>query len=268
MLLMLDGHTGKLVTDGVTPVDPMLAGAVLVDLALGAFVDIARGEEDAKAGRVFIRKTGPTTDPLLDEALATAAVHQCLSPSKLIGALGKGVRARVLDRPVAMGQVRVERRRILHILPRTRWNESDPRAENEVRERIWRTLFQDRPPDDRTSATISLLLTANVLTKIFPTEPSGADVDKKALTARSEEVADSEWGPGGRPEGCRGHPGGHAGRHDDPGHHHHDLIRLTRVPPDRDRRIRRRSGSARRCKRAARDSPPEHRGIERTWTAG
>jgi hypothetical protein len=196
MLLVLDDDTGKLASDGMTPIEPVLAGAMLVDLALVGFVDVAGADEDVKVGRVIIRKPGPTTDPLLDQSLAKATADEGKQPVRLISTLGKGLQAQILERLVTMGAIRAEKSKILGIFPRSRWPEADPHIEAEVRERLSRVLFHGQAPDERTACTISLLLTANVLTKAFRTDPSGADVDKKALTARAKEVADSDWASG------------------------------------------------------------------------
>lgn len=193
LLLLLDDESGKLVVDATTAADPVLAGAVLVDLALGGFVDVAAAGEPVKEGRIVIRRPGPTGDPLLDEALATATAAAGKKPATLIPKVAKGLRAAVSQRLVDRGIVRSERAKVLGIFPTSRWPEADPRPEAQARERLAAVLLSENPPDVPTAALISLLLTANALPKVIRTDRTGAPVDTKALIARAKQVADSDW---------------------------------------------------------------------------
>jgi len=192
LLLLLDDETGKLTADGLTSVDPVLGGAVLVDLALGGFVGLSSEGEPVKPGRVVVRRPGPTGDPLLDDILQRVS-ESSVKPAKMLTKITKGLRAVVLQRLVDLGAVRSEKAKVLGIFPTSRWPESDPRPELLVRDRLVQVLVEGRQPDERTAALISLLLTAKSLTKVVRTDRTGVAVDKKALTARAKEIADSDW---------------------------------------------------------------------------
>jgi len=76
-------------------VDVALGGALLVELTLMRRVDLADPSEQVRTGRLVVRDATATSDPLLDEALATVGEKQGKKPQNVVTALGKGVRVRL-----------------------------------------------------------------------------------------------------------------------------------------------------------------------------
>lgn len=105
LLLLLDGRTGKLTVDGMQAADPVLAGAILVDLVLGRFVDAAEQGEHVEAGRIVVRNGGPANDPVLKAALALAVSEEGCRPTTVPNKVGRGLRPRLLEQLVAAGAV-------------------------------------------------------------------------------------------------------------------------------------------------------------------
>ena len=87
-------------------------------------VDLAGPPEQARTGRLIVRDATATSDPLLDEALATVGEKQGKKPQNVVTALGKGVRVRLYDRLAGRGLLRAESGKALGIFPATpgrRW---------------------------------------------------------------------------------------------------------------------------------------------------
>ena len=112
LLLLTNDATGKLAASA-SKVDVALGGALLVELALMQRVDVAGPSEDVRAGRLVLRDASATSDPLLDEALATVREKQGKRPQNVVTALGKHVRIRLYDRLVDRGLLRRESGKIL-----------------------------------------------------------------------------------------------------------------------------------------------------------
>ena len=79
LLLLTDDETGKPVVD-TSKLDLALAGAVLVDLAELDRVDVAGPGEPVKEGRLYVRDTTPTGEPVLDETLSRIGARGPRSP--------------------------------------------------------------------------------------------------------------------------------------------------------------------------------------------
>ncbi len=127
LLLALDDTTGRRAR--ATELEPGLAGAVLLDLALRRRIDVV---EDG----VVVIDPSPTGDAVLDALLARiTAGRRRRSAKHWVSAGQKSLRAAVTDRLVASGALRREERRVLG-LRFTRHLAGDPAPGAAVRARL------------------------------------------------------------------------------------------------------------------------------------
>jgi hypothetical protein len=190
LLLLTDDDSGKLAVTG-DEVGIALGGAHLLDLVLLGRVDVAATGESVREGRLVVRDSSSTSDPLLDRALAIIAQRVGKRPSATVTALGKGQREAVYERLVSRGVLRAERTKILGIFPRDTWPAEDATHENEVRERIVSALRAPSTVDPRTGALISLLHSLRAVEKVF--DPGALGVRKKELVRAAEKISEGDW---------------------------------------------------------------------------
>jgi hypothetical protein len=190
LLLLTDDGTGKLVKSG-TEVDLALGGAQLVELALAERVDLTRKDE-GRAGRLVIRDGTPTTDPLLDEALATVTRLAGKKPAAAVGPLAKKVRDRLYDRLVSRGVLRAESGKVLGIFPSRSWPTEDAAHETRLRRLIESAVVHGTTPDPRTAAVVALLHSVSAVPKVV--DPKAHGVPRRHVTSRAKEIAEGDWG--------------------------------------------------------------------------
>ena len=153
MLLLLDDDSGKIKQEGPKVLEVLLAGAVLMDLAL-------RDRIDSDLERLFVVDSTPTGEDILDSALAEIngaettqnARHWVLTLSDR----GDDFKAAALDRLVKRGILDVVDDRVLWVLQTRRYPMIDDREEQEVRSRILDVLSSGKIPDPRDVALICL----------------------------------------------------------------------------------------------------------------
>ena len=117
LLVLLDPDSGKPRTDR-TKLDYGLAGALLLDLALAERVDV-EGSKPSRAQVVLVGDAALEDELLADAAALIAGRRR--SADKLVPALAKGLRARLLERAERRGDVRRE-----HLVLRPdRWPAAD-----------------------------------------------------------------------------------------------------------------------------------------------
>jgi hypothetical protein len=185
LLLALDDESGKSIVDSVT-LPRVLAGAVLLELALGNVVLLDEEGVKGKKGRVVVGGAAPT-DPVLADAVALLGARKPMKPAAAIEKLSKNMRDVVLERVVVKGWVREERGKVLGLFPTRRWPAVDESHERRVRAELYSALVDGVTPAPRTAALISLLSATKMTSKIFP------DTDKKQVTKRAKEIAEGEW---------------------------------------------------------------------------
>jgi hypothetical protein len=187
LLVLLDPASGKPRTDG-TKFDYALAGALLLDLALADRLDIV-GTKPSRA-RVMLRGDsaglGLTAE---DELLADAAARIAQKPrsaDKLVPALAKGLRERVLERAEQRGEVRRERL----VLRRDRWPAADDTRRRALATRLHDVLLTGATPDQRTAALVALLASVDAA-------PAAVDAPdratRKAVSRRAAEIGAGAW---------------------------------------------------------------------------
>ncbi len=186
LLLLLDDESGKYVVDGVK-LPRVLAGAVLLELALDDVVAVDTEGNQVKKGRIAIRTEARPADPILAEAVERLGSGRPLKPTAAIEKLQKGLQEKLLARVVEQGWVSEERGKILGVFPTKKWPAIDFTHEQRVRDLIRAALIDGLTPEPRTAALIALLSAADAAPKVFP------DADKRAVKKRAKEIAQGEW---------------------------------------------------------------------------
>lgn len=191
LLLLTDDDSGK--TAVASSIDVALGGALLTELAILGRVDVAGEAEQVRQGRIVVRDASATSDPLLDEALATTGEMQGKKPHSVVEALGKHVRARLYDRLVERGMLRAESGRILGVFPRRTWPAQDSVHEDAVRADLVTALQAAETNDARTGALVSLLLAVKAVH--VAVRPDAAGMSKRELNASAKRIARGQWAP-------------------------------------------------------------------------
>lgn len=187
LLLLLDDESGDPLVDG-TRLPRVLAGAVLLELALDGYVTPADQGEDVKRGRLAVRRMEAPADPILGHALGVVAdARRPMKPEAAIEKLDSEVRAAVFERVIDRGWVRESRRKVLGIFPSKVWPPVDESHERGVRHELSGVLVEGLDPTPRAAALISLLSAVDAAAKVFP------DTDRKMIRKRAKEIADGEW---------------------------------------------------------------------------
>ncbi|MFJ6250065.1 MULTISPECIES: GPP34 family phosphoprotein [unclassified Streptomyces] len=183
MLLSLDDESGA--AKEKQSAAWAVAGAILLDLVLAGRVAV-------DGGRLRVADTTPTGVPLLDERLrqiAEWAGRKSRVPKVtewLTKDYHKAVKA-ATDSLHGRGLVRAEQRRVLGILPVTRYPEADGSVERELRDRLRAVVLGGAVPDTRTAGLVALLHGAKLHRVAFP------DVPRKEITPRLEAIAAGQW---------------------------------------------------------------------------
>ncbi|MFD1504221.1 GPP34 family phosphoprotein [Georgenia yuyongxinii] len=188
LLLLTDDHTGKATTDG-TKLSLALAGAVVLELATEGRVDVSGPGEEVRAGRLVVRDATPTGDPVLDQSLGHLAARRPGRPQDVLGGLGRGLRATLLDRLVGRGILRAEEGRVLGIFPTRSWPAADSAHEESLRRALHDVLVLGRTPAPREGALISLLHAVDQVPKLV----GGPGSDRRQLRRRAKEIAEGEF---------------------------------------------------------------------------
>jgi len=152
LLLMLDDESGRN-TAGST-VGAGLAGALLLDLvACGALTD--------DRGDLVAVPAASAVDPLLAEPLAViSASERPRNARAWVSRLPRALRPldrRVARRLVDRGLLREEHRRLLGLVPVTRFPQQDPLVESQLRERLGGVLLGETTPAGDDGLLIALL---------------------------------------------------------------------------------------------------------------
>lgn len=191
---MLDDATGKVATDSDRLTNG-LAGAILLELAVGGRVGLTTGSPDgpggadARPGRLVPLPAPAPGDAELTTAVQVLTERAGRKPKDLLGPLGKGLKDRLLQRLAAEGMLTAQRGKLLGLIPTTRWPASDPEPENEVRARLWRVLVDGDEPDPRTAALVSVLSATDVVTTVLP------GTDEPSVKRRAQRIAEGQWAP-------------------------------------------------------------------------
>ncbi len=181
MLLLLD-PAGRTRTNS-TRVGLGLAGAVMLELAMLAKVDVAGPGEQVKAGRLVVRDATPTGDPVLDEGLRVIAAGQGRRPQDVLNKLEKGLKGRLLERLVRREAVQHVEGRVLGIFPTHAWPPIH-RGVDTTAEGIRAVLVHGLAPSQREAALIGLLRAVDCVPQVV----GDVGIPKRELRRRAKAV--------------------------------------------------------------------------------
>lgn len=184
LLLLLNDVSGKPLVD-TTRLDLALSGAVMLELASLGRVDVTGPGEQARPGRLVVRDSTPTGDPILDEALRRAEVMGPKKPQSALSGLGKGLRQELLNRLTFRGVLRYEEGRILGLITTHAWPAADLVHERRVRDALHDVLVVGRTPTSTEAALIAVLHAVDQVLKVL----GDVGVPKRELRKRAEAVA-------------------------------------------------------------------------------
>jgi hypothetical protein len=181
LLLVLDDEKGN---DKTMSADTGLAGALLLELAAGGWL------EDA-GGKLVVTASPPAGAPPADVlADALAVIEASDKPrkaghwvSKLPSEL-KPIKGRVAERLVERGVLSERRHKVLGLFGVDRWPEADPVPEQKLRQRLRAELTGAAELSERTALLAALLRAMDLVSKVV------AKDERKAANRRAKEIAD------------------------------------------------------------------------------
>jgi golgi phosphoprotein 3 len=175
LLLALGDPKGGFVREPPERFENALAGAILMDLAL-------LNRIDTDLDHLILVDASPTGDSLLDKALA---VIQEYPDTKSTAYWIEEIRYRIdefrevlIRRLIDRGMLKREDKKLLWIIPQTRYAVSPGPEEKEVRERLRATILGDDIPDPRDVLLISLLVSCSLIDRLFNRAETEAAQDR------------------------------------------------------------------------------------------
>lgn len=185
LLLLLDEQSGR-VRDRER-LDVVLGGAVLAELALAGAVT---GPDRAWffRRRVAVTEGSSTDDEILQAALELVERHTKAAPD-LVKTLGKANRPAIHARLVERGLVTARKKRVLGVIPRTRFPAADRSQVHVLRGQLQAVLLHGGQPTPRTAATIGVLSAIDALPHVIDRHGRS----KNAIRQRAREVAAGDW---------------------------------------------------------------------------
>lgn len=186
LLLLLDDDKGTLAHSD--KIQPLLGGALLIELALAERIEVAEKTGRWSTAKVAVIDGPPVDEPLLDGAIATIG-EKPRTAQDLVNRLGKGTKDVLLARLADRGLVRPEHGKVLGLFPRTTWPAADRSHEAGVRNLLQGALVLGLTPDTRTSALVSLLAAVDHAHKVV----ERGDVPAKEIKTRAKQIADGAW---------------------------------------------------------------------------
>ncbi|MDE0066124.1 MAG: GPP34 family phosphoprotein [Acidimicrobiaceae bacterium] len=165
VLLLLRDDDGKFVHVPSWLLDRILAGAVLMDLAMEYRID-------TDPERLVLLDDTPVGDSLLDPTLARIAAEGAERDARYWveqeAAHAEGIREEALSRLVQIGILEREDDRFLWVFKSRRYPVIDGKAEREVKLRIMGVLFSDEIPDPRDVVIICLADACGLFRELLP----------------------------------------------------------------------------------------------------
>ncbi len=167
LLLSMDDEKGKLVSPSIDGLAYTLAGAVLFELML-------MGKIEVEADKVITWPVHPLGDPILDLAIARFAKKEKVKKlSYWIRQIGKDsgkIKKILVEKLIALGALRREKRQFLWTFKYNRYPTDDVRIEDRIRIRIIECLFGNGVIDTREYILLTLIGTAKLEKEVFPEE--------------------------------------------------------------------------------------------------
>lgn len=187
LLLLLDDDGASI--SGAGTLHYTLGGAVLVELALGGWVQVDTDDRRSANGPVVMPTGQPRpTDPLLAQAMEVVAAKE-QRVQVLILALGGNLLPVLQQRLMDRGLITQEKRRVLGLFRTTRWPATDAEHEADLRRRIVAVLQDGAEPDARTAAVIGLVYASGAMPALRPPLPWNS-----TTVARAQAIQQGDWG--------------------------------------------------------------------------
>jgi hypothetical protein len=175
LLLALGDPKGGFVREPPERFDNALAGAILMDLAL-------LNRIDTDLDHLILIDGSPTGDSLLDRVLdAIKEFPDSKSTSYWIEEIRFRIeefREILIQRLIDRGLLKREDKKLLWIIPQTRYAVPQGPEEHEVRERLRKMIQGDDIPDPRDILLISLLVSCNLIDRLFSRHEAEAARDR------------------------------------------------------------------------------------------
>lgn len=179
-LLLHDPATGAPLVDS-TSLPRVLAGAVVLEIVLTGRAHLADGRWRT---HLVVDDRRPSGDHVLD--LALERIPADTTPKAAIEKLQSRVRDPLMAGLVHDGAVRLQERRKLGIPLSPRWPAADTTRRDATLARLRSALVDGVQPTPEDASLVALLRAVKVEHKLV-------DAPRKALRARSKEIADGEW---------------------------------------------------------------------------
>lgn len=183
VLIAIDPIRGRSMF-GASAADPVVGGAVLVDLVVAGRCGV---EGPAKKARVHVLGTTPVGSPVHDRGLSRLRVGRTQAASRVVPRLGKGAHAGVLAALVAQGSLGATRRKRLGIIPVTRYDVPDPARRDALVADVRRVLAGEVEPDERTGPLVGLASAGGLVKHLVPRD------HRRAAVRRAKAIAKGDW---------------------------------------------------------------------------
>ncbi len=185
LLLMLDDQDGRLVDLPRSAMNGVIAGAVLMDLAMHDRID-----SDLQELRVVDRT--PTGDPLLDTTLASLSAAQGGRNSSAwveeVARDADDLREKALARLVSRGILRKEEGRFLWVFHTRRYPVIDDREQREVKARLRELVLGSDIPDPRDVVLVCLVEAAGLWDLLLTEDEQDKCADRIAQLRKMDLV--------------------------------------------------------------------------------
>ena len=188
MLLLLDNPEAQPGLDR-SALERVLAGGLLLDLALACRVRPAQPEDSVADGHLIALAGPAPLDPAVRTALGLLE-QRPLTPEAAIAKLRKGAEDEVLDQLLRTGQIH-QISLTEHKLRRNhyRWPVKNRARAAVLRADVLGALFENRRPEPATAAVIGLLYAADGIRAVFELNDAGA----REAARRADEIARGDW---------------------------------------------------------------------------
>ncbi|MDI9897548.1 MULTISPECIES: GOLPH3/VPS74 family protein [Nocardiaceae] len=186
LLLLLDDESGKPLADS-TKLPRVLAGALVVELAMSGSLRITGLDEQVKKDHVVVSGEPPTESVLRRVFDLVATTSRPMKPQKVIEKSQKNLAKELAARLVSQGFVTEKQDKVLGLFPTTTWPARDTSREKVLRDALRSALVDGTTPEPHSAALISLISAVDLTHKVI------TDADKKLLKKRAKEIAEGEW---------------------------------------------------------------------------
>ena len=165
LLLAIDDDKGKILSSSSCALPYGLRGALLLELFLAEKIDVV----DKKI--VVINKNN-TGNEVLDNALNIIDTYHKQKTVKFwitkLTSKMKELRKDLLNQLISKGILEQQDKKVLWVIPATRYPTKNPVIENRVRKRIIGIVLHNEKLDERSSMLISLINACELIKEVFP----------------------------------------------------------------------------------------------------